>query len=112
MAAAVGCFLRAVALRATTPRHVRWALAGVGIDVLGTIVVLLTQRVLGWHVEPHFPDVALVHRAFAYLVTALLAVVAVSGATRRSWHGKVGAVFLPLYVVTYLLAVWAYAPWW
>jgi hypothetical protein len=110
MGAAVACFLRAFALRRDTPRHVRWAVAGVVIDVVGTIVVLVTQRLLDWDVEPRFPGVAQVHRAFAYAATVLVVLQAWSGATRRPWHRYGWPVFLPVYVGAYLLAVWAYAP--
>jgi len=110
MGAAVGCFLRAFALRRETPRHIRWAVAGLVIDVAGTIVVLVTQRGLDWAVEARFPQVAVVHRVFAYVATVLLFVQAYSGATRKPWHKYGWPVFLPVYVAAYLLAVWAYAP--
>jgi hypothetical protein len=110
MGAAVACFFRAFSLRRETPRHVRWAVAGVAIDVAGTLAVLVTQRALGWHVVPRDADVAIVHRAFAYVATALIVFQVWSGATRHPWHLRSWKVFLPVYTATYLLAVIAYAP--
>ena len=110
MGAATACFLRAFAVRKDTPRHMRWAILGVAIDVAGTLVVLVTQRWLGWHVLARDPDIALVHRMFAYVATALVVFQAWSGATRHRWHRHGWIVFLPVYVATYLLAWFAYAP--
>lgn len=110
MAVAVGCFVRAFVLRKVTPRHVRWAVAGAVVDLVGTVCVLVTHRGLGWTVPAHDPTVAAVHRACAYAATALLVVQAVGGARRWPLHRRLGAPFLALYVVTYALAVVAYAP--
>lgn len=110
MGAAVACFLRAFALRLRTASHVRWAVAGVAIDLFGTLAVLVTVRGLGWEVPPRFPEVAAVHRALAYLATALVLFQAWSGATRRRVHRVSWTVFLPVYLATYGLAFWAYAP--
>jgi len=63
-------------------------------------------------VPPAFPTVALVHRGFAYLSSAMLAVQVVTGARRHPLHNRLGPVFLVVYAITYGLAVWAYAPWW
>lgn len=112
MASATACFWAAFARRATTPRHVRWAIAGVAIDVVGTAAVIVTARWIGWHVPEQFPLVAQVHRICAYVVSAWLLVQVVSGALRLPVHRASGRPFLGLYTVTYALAVWAYAPWW
>jgi hypothetical protein len=112
MAAAVACFWRAAWLRFRDPRgHVRWAVAGAAIDVAGTACVIVTSRVLGWHVPAASETVAAVHRGFAYVATAMLLFQAASGIGRWRVHGASGAVFLAVYTVTYALAVVAYAPW-
>jgi hypothetical protein len=110
MGGAAGCFLRAFALRRETRRHVRWAVAGVVVDVVGTVVVVVTHRLLDWHVVPRFPAVAEVHRVVAYVASALVVLQAWSGATRRPWHRRLWPVFLPVYLGAWLLAFWAYAP--
>lgn len=110
MAGAVGCFLAAYRLRRTTPRHVRFAVAGTVVDLVGTLCVLVTHRVLGWTVPAHDATVASVHRGCAYAATALLLVQAVGGARRWPIHRVLGLPFVVLYVVTYALAVVAYAP--
>jgi len=110
MASALGCFVQAYRVRRTTPRHLRFAIAGTVIDVAGTLGVLLTHRVLGWQVPNHDPTVALVHRGCAYAVTVLLAVQVVGGVRRWTLHKRLGLPFVLLYAVTYALAVVAYAP--
>ena len=112
MAAATGCFWAAFARRRTTPRHVRLAITGAAIDVVGTVCVVVTARVLGWHVPEQFPAVARVHRVCAYVVSAWLVVQVASGVLRLPLHRASGRPFLALYTATYALAVWAYAPWW
>jgi heme A synthase len=110
MAAAVVCFLRAYALRKHTPRHVRWAVAGVAIDLFGTVAVLVSHRGFDWTAPPYDATVATVHRLCAYVATALMLVQAVTGARRARIHRLLGLPFVILYVVTYALAVVAYAP--
>lgn len=112
MAAALGCFARAYATRRARGLHERYAIAGTLIDVTGTLAVLVTARGLGWHVPAAFPTVALVHRGFAYLSSAMLVVQVVTGARRHPLHRRLGRPFVVVYAVTYGLAVWAYAPWW
>lgn len=110
MGGALVCFARAFRLRQDRSRHVRWAIAGAVVDLAGTAVVLVTHRVLQWEVHAYDAGVAAVHRGFAYVVTALLLVQIVGGARRWRVHRHLGAPFLWLYVVTYLLAVVAYVP--
>ena len=110
MAAALLCFALAWRRRADRRAHVRFAVAGAAIDVAGTLAVLLTHRVLGWVVPAHDATVSSVHRAFAYVVTALLLVQAWAGVRRLPLHRHLGLPFLVLYAVTYALAVVAYAP--
>ncbi len=112
MATALACFARAYATRRALGLHKRFAIAGTLIDLTGTVVVVVTGRMLGWTVPAAFPTVALVHRGFAYLSTAMLAVQVVTGARRHPLHNRLGPVFLGVYALTYGLAVWAYAPWW
>jgi hypothetical protein len=96
--------------RHDTPRHVRLALAGTGLDLGGTVVVLVLHRGLGWAMPPFDADVVLWHRRLAYVTTGLLLVVAVAGWRRWRLHPWVGRVFLPLYLVTLALAVVGYWP--
>jgi hypothetical protein len=110
MGSALACFVRAFALRKATPRHIRWAVAGLAIDVLGTVTVIVTSRVLGWNVPPRSADVALVHRVFAYVATSLLVVQAITGARRHPIHRRLGPAVLVVYAITYALAIAAYAP--
>lgn len=110
MAAALACFSLAYLRRADRGAHVRLAVAGFAIDVVGTIVVLVTHRYLGWVVPERSAAVAGAHRALAYVVTGLLLVQAYSGARRLPLHRRLGLPFLVLYAVTYALAVAAYAP--
>jgi hypothetical protein len=112
MAGALACFVRAYALRRHEGPHRTAAMLGAAIDVFGTVAVIVTVRGLGWHVPTGFPGVALVHRAFAYLSTATLAIQVATGAARHPIHRRLGLPFLGIYTVTYALAVWAYAPWW
>jgi hypothetical protein len=119
MAAAAGCFVAAFLRRRERRVHIRLALTGAAIDVLGTLAVIVTARVLEWHVPPRFPVVATVHRAFAYAATTLLLAQAGTGFARSRGiqpltrlHGPLAGVFLPVYLATYALAVAAYGWWW
>ena len=112
MAGATACFWAAFARRKTTPRHVRLAITGAAIDLVGTVCVIVTARVLDWKVPAQFPAVARVHRVCAYVVSAWLVVQVVSGVLRLPLHRASGRPFLALYTATYALAVWAYSPWW
>jgi len=110
MGVAVVVFVRAYLVRKDRPRHVRLAIVGTAIDVFGTVAVVLTSRVLDWDVPAELPDVARVHRVFAYVVSAFLVFQAVSGSLHLKLHRKTGLPFLVTYLVTYALAVVAYAP--
>ena len=112
MAGALVCFVKAYGLRRDTGSHRKVAIIGASIDLFGTLAVVVTSRWLGWHVPAAFPQVAIVHRGFAYVSTATLALQVVTGATRHPIHRRLGFPFLCLYATTYTLAVWAYAPWW
>jgi hypothetical protein len=119
MASAAGCFVAAYARRRERRAHVRLALVGAAIDVAGTIVVVVTARGFDLHVPARFEGVALVHRGFAYGATGLLALQAATGFARSrgirpwaAWHGPAAAVFLPVYLATYVLALVAYGWWW
>jgi hypothetical protein len=112
MGTALACFARAFSLRRDRPRHIRWAVVAIALDVVGTLVVVVTSRVLGWHVPARSEYVALVHRGFAYVATAMLVAQAVTGASRSMRaHRALGPAFLGVYAITYALAVAAYAPW-
>jgi len=110
MGVAVGVFVRAYLVRKDRTRHVRLAILGTAIDVLGTIAVVVTSRFLDWDVPAVLPDVARIHRVFAYVASAFLIFQAVSGAMHLRIHTKTGFPFLVLYVATYALAVAAYTP--
>ena len=96
----------------TSTRTCARAVLGAAIDVIGTLAVVFTQRVLAWHVPAAFPTVALIHRGFAYVATAMLVVQAVGGFRHWRMHPAFGLAFLGVYTVTYSLAVVAYGPWW
>jgi hypothetical protein len=110
MGAAFGCFLAAFATRKRTPVHRRWGITWVAIDLAGTAVVLVAYRGFGWVIERSDPTVVFWHRAFAYVATAMVLLVAVSGWRRWKIHTRLWPVFLPLYAVTYVLALWGYWP--
>ena len=110
MGGALACFARAFATRKDTPVHKRWGITGTAVDLVGTVAVLVTSRVLDWHVPANDETVALVHRTIAYVATALVFLVAGTGMARARIHTRLWVVFLPVYTVTYLLAIWAYAP--
>jgi hypothetical protein len=119
MAGAVGCFVAAFAKRRDRRAHMRLAIAGAAIDVAGTVAVIVTARVFEQHVPARFPDVAAVHRAFAYAATTLLALQVATGIARSrgarplaALHGPASALFLPVYVATYVLALVGYGWWW
>ncbi len=112
MGMALSCFWRAAWFRRRDlRRHVRWALAGVAIDLLGTVAVLVVTKGLGWRIPPAFPVVARVHRVFAWAATALVLLQVVTGYARHPLHPRQGPVFLAVYTVTYALALCAYGPW-
>ena len=108
MGAAVVCFWVAAAKKRDARLHVRFALIGAGLDIAGTLTVLVTGRFLGWTIPPAFPAVAAVHRVFAYVATALLLAQATTGFLHARVHPALGAVFLLVVTVTYGLAIWAY----
>jgi hypothetical protein len=110
MGAALACFGVAFAVRKRTAVHKRWGVAGVAIDLGGTVVVLFVYRVLGWTAPPHDPGLVPWHRGFAYAATAFVVLVGVSGWRRWPVHTRLWPVFLPLYTVTYALALAAYWP--
>jgi hypothetical protein len=110
MGAAAVCFTMAFRVRKTTPRHMRWALTGLALDLTGTAVVLLFHRVLGWPMPETHRGVVLVHRAVAVVVTCLLLTVAFAGWRRWRIHPRLGTVLLPLYWVTLALACVGYWP--
>ena len=108
MGAAVVCFWVAAAKKRDARLHVRFALIGAGLDVFGTLTVFVTGRFLGWTVPAAVPAVALVHRVFAYVATALLLVQAATGFLHVRAHPALGVLFLLVVTVTYGLAIWAY----
>jgi hypothetical protein len=110
MGAALACFWTAFARRRDLRVHKRWGVAGVVIDLVGTVAVFATTRGLGWSVPPRVLEASEWHRALAYVATALVLLQAVSGMRRWRIHRRLYVVFLPVYNVTYLLAVVAYAP--
>ena len=110
MGAALACFGRAFRVRKTTPVHRRWGIAGVALDLAGTLVVLVLHRVLGWTLPARDVDVVRWHRGFAYVATALVLAVAVTGWRRARVHHKIAPALLPVYAVTLALALVAYWP--
>lgn len=119
MGAAAACFVAAFARRRSRRPHVRLAVTGAALDVVGTLVVVLTARVFHVHVPARFAGVAVVHRGFAYAATTLLALQVATGIARSrgggvlsALHGPAAGLFLPVYLATYVLAVVAYGWWW
>ena len=110
MGAAALCFVMAYRRRHVTPRHMRWALTGLALDLAGTLVVLVFYRLLGWTIPAAFPLVVFWHRRLAYVSTGLLLLVALSGWRRWRLHPRLAVVFLPLYLVTLSLAIVGYWP--
>jgi hypothetical protein len=110
MGAAAVCFTMAFRVRKHTPRHMRWALTGLALDLAGTAVVLVVHRVLGWPMEEAHRGVVLVHRGVAVVVTGLLLTVAFAGWRRWRIHPRLGTVLLPLYWLTLALAIVGYWP--
>jgi len=110
MGAAAVCFVMAYRRRYVTPRHMRWALTGLVLDLAGTLVVLVFHRLLGWGIPAAHAGVVLWHRRVAYVSTALLLLVALSGWRRWPVHPRLAVVFLPLYLVTLALAIVGYWP--
>jgi Kef-type K+ transport system membrane component KefB len=110
MAVALGCFWAAFRYRKTLRTHKRLGIAGVVVDLAGTVAVVVATRGLGWHVPAHDANVATAHRALAYVATALVLLVGATGAARHPIHVRLWPVFLPVYTATYVLAFWAYAP--
>jgi hypothetical protein len=110
MGAALACFLGAFATRRRTPVHRRWGILGVALDLAGTVVVLVLHRGLGWSLPARDPTVVLWHRGFAYVATALVLAVAVTGWRRAKVHPRIGPVLVPVYAVTLALALVGYWP--
>jgi hypothetical protein len=110
MGAALGCFLRAFAMRKTTPIHKRWGVTGVLLDLFGTAVVLVLHRGFGWSMAPRDRTLVLWHRGFAYVASAMVLFVAFTGWRRIPIHKRLWPVFLPLYATTLGLAIAAYWP--
>lgn len=110
MVGAAACLVAAYRTRFDTPRHRRWGLAGVATALTGVVVVLVLTYALGWRVPQRFPEVVFWHRRLAMLATALLVLVAVSGARRWKIHPPLARALLPLYVVALILASIGYRP--
>lgn len=110
MGGALACFGMAYRRRHDTPRHVRWALSGLALDLGGTLVVLVLHRVLAWPMHVAFPAVVVWHRRAAYVSTGLLLCVAFAGWRRLRPHPLLGRVLLPLYALTLGLAMVGYWP--
>ena len=108
MGAAVAFFWAAAANRRHPRLHVRLALIGAAIDIVGTLAVFVTGRWLGWEIPPADAGLALVHRGFAYAATALLVVQATTGFLRLRAHPALGVLFLLVVTATYGLAIFAY----
>ena len=110
MGAGLACFAQAWRHRFDTPRHKRWGVTGVALSLTGIAVVLVGAWLGGWRVEERLPDVVLFHRRIAYVGTALLLLVAVTGALRLPLHKRLYVVFLPVYVAVLLTAIVGYRP--
>jgi hypothetical protein len=110
MTAAMVCFLQAFRVRFDTPRHKRWGVTGVLVSLGGIVVVLLGASLWGWTVDQRWPGVILWHRRLAYVGTALILLIGVSGALRWRIHTRLYLVFLPVYALVLLLAILGYEP--
>ena len=110
MAASLACFFKAYAVRKHTSSHRKWAGAGVILTLAGIGVVVLAYRIFDWQVAQRFPEVIWWHRRLAYLATALVVFMAVSGALRWPIHKQMYRLFFPVYIVTLALAIIGYKP--
>lgn len=110
MGAAAACFLRAYRLRHDTPRHVRAALTGVALDLAGTLVVIVLHRGLGWSMPAASPALVFWHRRAAYVSSGLMLLVAFLGWRRHRVHPVLAVPFVPLYLLTLVLAILGYWP--
>ena len=110
MGAAAVCFTRAFLVRKDTPRHMRWALRGLVLDLTGTLVVLVFKWGPGWIIEAAIPLVVTIHRVVAVGVTGILLFTALAGWRRWRVHPRLGTVFLPLYWLALGLAIVGYWP--
>lgn len=110
MGAAAGCFVVAFARRHETPRHLRWAVTGLALDVVGTVAVLVVHRGLGWELPATHAGLVWWHRRLAYASSGLLLAVALSGWRRWRAHPWLARSFLPLYLITLALAIAGYWP--
>ncbi len=110
MTGALFCFLQAFRVRFDTPRHKRWGIAGVVVSLTGIVVVLVAAATVGWTVPERFPEVVRWHRRLAYVGTALIVLIAVTGAMRLRIHTRLYLVFFPIYVLVLVLAIIGYAP--
>jgi hypothetical protein len=111
MTAALGCFAKALATRKNTPVHRRWGISGISIDLGGTFLVWVAYRFFGWTVVPRDPALVSWHRGVAYFATTAALLVGISGWRRWRIHPRLWPVFLPLFLVAYVLAGLAYWPW-
>lgn len=110
MVAAACCFVQAWRLRLDTPRHKRFGATGVVLALAGIVVVLVLTYLMDWRVEQRFPEVVLWHRRVAYVSTALLLGVGISGARRWRVHPLLAQVSVPVYLLALALAVVGYRP--
>ena len=110
MIAALYCFVRAWQTRFVTPIHKRFALWGVGLNIGGVLAVIVAHRMWGWVVEHRIEDVVTWHRRLAYVSSALIILIAITGALRMSIHKRLYIIFFPLYIIVLVTALIGYKP--
>ena len=110
MLAALYCFVRAWQTRFVTPIHKRFALIGVALNVGGVLAVIVAHRLWGWQVNHRIEDVVVWHRRLAYVSSALIIFIAITGALRMHIHKRLYIVFFPLYIVVLVTALVGYGP--
>lgn len=108
MGASLLCFYAAFFYRRRNNRlHRLCALVGILLNLLSSIYLLYTVRLLGVEMPSHFSaGVVLAHRIFASVMAiTMLAMAATAMKGKFALHRKLSKVFLPGYTLTYISGV-------
>lgn len=108
MGASLLCFYAAFFYRRRNNRlHRLCALVGILLNLLSSIYLLYTVRLLGVEMPSRFSvDIVLAHRIFATVMAiTMLAMAATAIKGKFALHRKLSKVFLPGYTLTYISGV-------